>query len=91
MTIKERNEMFAKDVLTIEDLQKLLGMSYGDAANTIRGIKLKSDRLKIRGKIHVQDYLDAFGLDRQYYLGGIENNEENHQKDHPDRNVRVVG
>lgn len=63
MTFKEREEIFSKDYLTIEDLQKILGLDYWTAAKTIREIKRKTDRLGgIRGKLHVQDYFDYFGI-----------------------------
>lgn len=62
MTYSEREQIFSKDYLTIADMQELLGLSYGDAARVIREIKRKSDRLGIKGKVHVQDYLDCYAL-----------------------------
>lgn len=62
MTYAEREEIFSKEYLTVEDIQNLLGMGYQDAAKTIRNIKRRTDRLGIRGKIHVQDYLDYFHI-----------------------------
>ena len=56
MTYAMREEIFSKEYLSIEDVQELLGMSYDDAARTIRNIKRRTDRLGIRGKLHVQDY-----------------------------------
>lgn len=67
MTLEERNEMFAKDYLTINDVQALLNMDYGSAAALIRQIRRKCDRLNIQGKIHVQDYIDYFKLDISRY------------------------
>ena len=67
MTYTERVEMFAKDILTIEDIQSLLGLSYNAAAMLIREIKNKTDRLHIQGKIHVQDYIDYYNLDISRY------------------------
>ena len=58
MTYDQWVEMFAKDYLTINDIQKLLSYSYSAAAKLIRDIKRKTDRLHIQGKIHVQDYID---------------------------------
>lgn len=55
MTYAMREEIFSKEYLSIEDVQELLGMSYDDAARTIRNIKRRTDRLGIRGKLHVQD------------------------------------
>lgn len=62
MTYEKREQIFAKDYLTIADLQELLGLSYNTAAKLMRNIKFKYDRLHIQGKIHVQDYIDFFGL-----------------------------
>ncbi len=68
MTYAEREEIFSKDYLSIADIQALLGLSYQDAAKTIRNIKRKTDRLGLRGKIHVQDYLDYFALSTERYV-----------------------
>lgn len=62
MTYSEREEIFAKDVLTVADLQKLLGISKSYAYEIMRKIKVTSDRLKIDGKIHIQDYFDYYNL-----------------------------
>ena len=62
MTVEERNNIFAKECLTISDIMLLLSLSYDAAARLIRDIKRKSDRLHIRGRVHTQDYLDYFGL-----------------------------
>lgn len=68
MTLEQRNEMFAKDYLSIADVQVLLNLKYGAAAELMREIKRKSDRLHIQGKIHVQDYIDYFNLDIGRYV-----------------------
>lgn len=73
MTYEQRNEMFAKDYLNIQDIMKLLDLSYGPAAMVIREIKRKTDRLHQQGKIHVQDYIDYYGLDVARYQQHIEN------------------
>ena len=44
MTYAMREEIFSKEYLSIEDVQELLGMSYDDAARTIRNIKRRTDR-----------------------------------------------
>lgn len=72
MTYAEREEIFSKEYLSIGDVQELLGMSYDDAARTIRNIKRRTDRLGIRGKIHVQDYLDYFKVPTDRYVKPIE-------------------
>ena len=65
-------EIFSKEYLSIEDVQELLGMSYDDAARTIRNIKRRTDRLGIRGKLHVQDYLDYFQIPPDRYVKPME-------------------
>lgn len=72
MTYAKREEMFSKDYLSIEDLQELLGLHYQDAARTMRNIKRRTDRLGIRGKLHVQDYLDYFQIPPDRYVKPIE-------------------
>ena len=80
MTMQEREEIFAKDVLTIEDIQLLLVMKYQDAAKFIRTVKQALEmnpkyneqgvRLDIQGRLHVQDYLDYFKItDMNRYVG----------------------
>lgn len=65
----EREEIFAKDVLTIADLQILLGLTYQLASKMMRQIKFKYDRLGIQGKIHTEDYFDYFNItDKQRYV-----------------------
>lgn len=70
MTYEERQEIFAKDYLCINDIELLLGVSYGEAASIIRSIRAKSDRLGIQGIVHVQDYIDYFNLDITRYVPG---------------------
>lgn len=72
MTYAKREEMFSKDYLSIEDIQELLGLHYQDAARTMRNIKRRTDRLGIRGKLHVQDYLDYFQIPPDRYVKPIE-------------------
>lgn len=67
MTAEQREQIVSKDYLTIADLMELLGMSYSRASEQMRAIKNKSDRLKISGKCHIQDYLDFFNLDSSRY------------------------
>jgi hypothetical protein len=70
MTNAEREQIFSKDVLTTADVQKLFECSRRVAGDIIRNIKLRSNRLEIdggtkyAGKVHVQDYLDVYHLDR---------------------------
>ena len=68
MTYAQREEIFSKEYLTIEDIETLLGLCYQDAAKTIRNIKRRTDRLGIRGKIHIQDYFDYFNISTDRYV-----------------------
>ena len=74
MTVEERNNIFAKEVLTVDDIQNMFECSKHTAYEIIRNIKLRHNRLKdkLPGKVHVQDYLDCYGLDRNSprYNGG---------------------
>lgn len=72
MTYAERKEIFSKEALSITDMEKLLGVSYYEAAKIIRNIKRRTDRLHVKGRIHVQDYLDYFQLPPDRYVKRIE-------------------
>ena len=67
MTYQEREQILSKDVLTINELCKLLGCNYQLGARKMREIKYKHDRLHERGKLHVQDYLDYYGIKSDRY------------------------
>ncbi|MBR2377475.1 MAG: hypothetical protein IKA85_06910 [Clostridia bacterium] len=72
MSYIEREQIFSKDYLTIEDIQSLLGLTYQMAARQIRNIKRRSDRLGIQGKIHTEDYFEYFNItDKQRYVKEI--------------------
>ena len=72
MTMQEREEIFAREMLTIADIQALYLMKYQDAAKLIRDVKTdlqinskyngQGVRLDIKGRLHVQDYLDWIGV-----------------------------
>lgn len=69
MNSVNREEIFSKDYLTIRDIEILLGTTYQVAARLIRQIKFKTDRLGLRGKIHIEDYFDYYNItDKQRYL-----------------------
>lgn len=89
MTYALREEIFSKDVLTIEDVGNLLCMGYAEAAKKIREIKRKLQfdgkgvRLDYNGRLHVQDYLDYFNITDQsrYVKRKIEEEEREREKD----------
>lgn len=62
MTYAEREKIFSKEVLTTAEIAQLLDMTLPQASTIVTSIKRKSDRLKMRGKVHVQDYLDYFKI-----------------------------
>ena len=69
MTYAEREAIFSKDYLTIKDVAALVGTTYQVAARLMRQSKFKTDRLKVRGKLHVEDYFEYYHItDRQRYL-----------------------
>lgn len=78
MTYAEREEMFAKDYLSIKDVQKLQGTTPQVAARIIRQIKdeltmsqkynQQGVRINVRGKLHVQDYIDYYHLPPERYM-----------------------
>ncbi len=72
MTYTEREKIFSKEALSINDMQLLLGVGYCEAAKIIRNIKRRTDRLGVKGKIHVQDYLDYFQIPPDRYVKPIE-------------------
>ena len=68
MTPERRNEIFSKEVLTTAELAEILNINRTYASTLMFNIKQNSDRLKaitgmtIKGKCHIQDYLDYFEL-----------------------------
>ena len=73
MTKAERENIFSKECLTIEDVEKLYEVSKNTAAAEIRKMKdnlrLKGQslRLEIVGKILIADYLDYIGASGDRY------------------------
>lgn len=73
MTTEQRNNIFAKECLTIEDIMLLYEpISYSAAEKLMLDIKRKGDRLHIRGRVHIQDYLEYFGLTERRYASEAE-------------------
>lgn len=58
----EYDGIFAeKEVIRAKDLAEAWGISLDTAYKKIREIKAKSDRTKISGMVHLQDYIEAYG------------------------------
>ena len=71
MTYSEREEIMSRDVMTGADIQKLQGCNASQASRIITDIKYviekRGDKPRIdqRGKLHTQDYLDFYRLERK--------------------------
>ena len=64
MTPERRNEIFSQEILTTENLRELMGFpDLAQASDLITTIKMKSDLLHKKGKIHMMDYFVYFGID----------------------------
>lgn len=83
ISFEERQKIFAKEAMSIKDLQSLLDISYSGAAQLMTKIKdklrlKKQLRLDIRGKLLLKDYFEYFGIDpnqSRYFPNGCETDE----------------
>ena len=70
MTYEEREAIFSKETLCNEDIQKLFGVCKTEATNIMMRIKRKTgDRLGVKGRLHIEDYLKHFGIEADRYSG----------------------
>lgn len=74
MTMEERKAIFAKEYLSIDDICKLYDMLPPHASEFMNEIRKKLTigmnrelRLKMRGRLHTQDYLDWVGVQSDRY------------------------
>lgn len=68
MTYEEREAIFSKEALNNEDIQKLFGVCRTEATNIMMRIKRKTgDRLGVKGRLHIEDYLKHFGIEANRY------------------------
>lgn len=68
MTYEEREAIFAKEALSVADVQALFGVCKSEATNIMNAIRRQTgDRLKVQGKIHIEDYLKHFGIEANRY------------------------
>lgn len=68
MTYERREQIFSKEYLTNKDIAEIFGVDPSRGSVILGNIKRKvGDRLNIRGKVHVQDYFDAFDLNPADY------------------------
>lgn len=69
MTYEEREAIFSKEALNNEDIQNLFGVCRTEATNIMMRIKRKTgDRLGIKGRLHIEDYLKHFGIEANRYV-----------------------
>ena len=61
-TYTQREQIFAKEYLDVNDFMRLFGISLSSAYKLIREVKRNSDRLKIQGRVHIQDYFEYFDI-----------------------------
>ena len=70
MTYERREEIFSKEVITTAELGELLGLEMTRASMLMQEIKRNMPcRIRIKGRLHVQDYLDYFCIppSERYY------------------------
>lgn len=68
MTYEEREAIFSKEALSVADVQALFGVCKSEATNIMNAIRRQTgDRLKVQGKIHIEDYLKHFGIEANRY------------------------
>lgn len=68
MTYEEREKIFSKEALSVADVQALFGVCKSEATNIMNAIRRQTgDRLKVQGKIHIEDYLKHFGIEANRY------------------------
>jgi hypothetical protein len=68
MTYARREEIFAKEAFTNQDLAEIFNISESMASIKAKEIKRKvGDRLGIQGRLHIQDYLDFIGVKEERY------------------------
>ena len=68
MTYEEREAIFSKEALNNEDIQKLFGVCRTEATNIMMRIKRKTgDRIGVKGRLHIEDYLKHFGIEANRY------------------------
>lgn len=68
MTYEDRERIFAKEYLDTDDIMTLFGGDRRSSSDIISRIKWNTeDRLRKKGKVHIQDYFDYFKLDPANY------------------------
>lgn len=74
MTYARREEILSKEVITTSEFAELMNMCYANASTAVAGIKRcienagRTPRITTSGRLHVQDYLDVYGLSGDRYF-----------------------
>lgn len=70
MTYAEREKIFSKETIRTSEIAELYDISLSEASQLVMRIKRTvGDRIGIKGRLHVQDYLNFFklnGNDKRY-------------------------
>lgn len=56
-----------KEILKVNDIAEAFGCSKAVAYRIIQDIKADTDRLRLKGKVHISDYCKHFGLNAADY------------------------
>lgn len=68
MTYERREQIFSKEYLTTSEIGEIFGVDECSASTLLQNIKRKvGDRLNKRGKVHIQDYFEAYDLNPSDY------------------------
>lgn len=83
MTYTEREQIFSKEVLSLDDVMKLFDISKSAACTKVQDIKrqLGKDRIKIQGKLHILDYLEYLKIEDEKLLDRYKKPETPHSYD----------
>ena len=82
MTYEDREKIFSKEVITLNEFAELFSCSLSEASIKMNDIKRRvGDRAGIKGKIHIQDYLDCYKL----------NDLERYKKPEDEKETKVCG
>lgn len=70
MTWVEREAIFSKDVITLDEFMRIMNMDKSTASTTMGAIKssIAKPRITTAGKLHVQDFIDYYRLDIRRYI-----------------------
>lgn len=83
MTYSEREEIFSKEALNLDDIVKLFGISKSAASGKVAQMKrqLGKDRLGMIGKIHVLDYLEWLDIQEEMHMDRYKKADNEHSID----------